>query len=54
MKQRWLIHESSEFTADVAYRLENAYELVKGEDDWLSELYNNANEDELSRKFNLL
>ncbi len=25
------------FTTDVEYRLENAYDLFKGEDDWLAE-----------------
>ena len=33
----------SEFIADVRYRLKNAYELIKGEDDFLAKLYTNAN-----------
>ena len=33
---------TSEFIADVKYRLENAYELVKEEDDFRAKLYYNA------------
>ena len=33
---------TSEFIADVKYRLENAYELVKEEDDFRAKLYHNA------------
>ncbi len=33
----------SEFIADVRYRLKNAYELIKGENDFLAKLYTNAN-----------
>lgn len=33
----------SEFIADVQYRLKNAYELIKGENDFLAKLYTNAN-----------
>ena len=35
----------SEFIADVRYRLKNAYELIKGEDDFLAKLYLNAKSD---------
>jgi hypothetical protein len=34
-----------EFIADVRYRLKNAYELIKGEDDFLAKLYLNAKSD---------
>ena len=33
---------TSEFSADVIYRLANAYELVKEEDDFRAKLYCNA------------
>ena len=34
----------NEFKTDVEYHIDNAYDLVYGEDNFLAKLYNNANE----------